>query len=68
MEWVQQKSFREYYPKTPAQCPFHNITLSMACDVKEPWKTVPKLNGKAAEVKSLMPAFGVVVGLSVHSR
>ena len=56
MDWVQQQLFGEYYPRHLVNSRFTGITLSMVCNVKEPWKTFPKLKGKAVEMCGLMPA------------
>jgi hypothetical protein len=65
MELIWDRILRIYYRANPNGSRFTNITLSMFCSVDHPRATFPRLKGKAAEVKALMPAlvwaFGMVM-------
>jgi hypothetical protein len=56
MAFLWARIVNVYYRTHKCSGHFQNITLSMFCDPKEPRKTFPKLKGKAAEIKHLMPA------------
>lgn len=46
----------EYYKTRQTQCQFTNLGLSSFCEVSRPHQHYPKLKGKGAEIKDIMPA------------
>jgi len=57
LDYCWERIKREYFPmQLSATCKFTNITLSMFCDPTRPRGSHPRLKGRAAEIKSIMPA------------